>query len=57
MNLWKFKEEITFSELIKGKPRAKIVEILFTLLFLHMQKKIYIYQKELFGEIFITKRC
>jgi len=57
INLWKFKEEITFSELIKGKPRAKIVEILFTLLFLHMQKKIYIYQKELFGEIFITKRC
>jgi len=54
--LWKFKDKITFSELIAEKSRGKIVEMLLTLLFLHIQGKIYIYQKELFGEIFITQK-
>jgi len=48
--------EITFSELVMGKPKVEIVEILLALLFLYAQGKIYMHQFEPFGEIFIRVR-
>lgn len=45
-------EVIKFSDLIANKN--EIVEVLLALLYLDSQRKIRIWQKELFGEIFIT---
>jgi segregation and condensation protein A len=45
-------EVIKFSDLIA--ERREIVEVLLALLYLDSQRKITIWQKELFGEIFIT---
>lgn len=47
------KNVIKFSDLVSEK-RENIVEVLITLLYLDSQQRITIWQKELFGEIFIT---
>lgn len=53
-NLARLKEVIKFSELIGERTRSGIVEVFLCLLFLDSQRKIKIWQEELFGEIFIT---
>ncbi len=47
-------EVVRFSQLLQGKGRIGIVEIILPLLYLASEGKIVIWQKELFGEIFIT---
>jgi chromatin segregation and condensation protein Rec8/ScpA/Scc1 (kleisin family) len=55
-NLAKLHEVIKFSDLISGKTKERIIGVLLSLLYLHSQRKIKIWQKKLFGEIFITLR-
>jgi segregation and condensation protein A len=52
-NLTEKKEIIKFSDLLSGK-REDIIVVLVTLLYLDSQRQITIWQKELFGEIFIA---
>ena len=52
--LAKLYEVIKFSELLSEKTRRGVVELILALLYLDSQRKINIWQKELFGEIFIT---
>jgi segregation and condensation protein A len=51
--LTKATEVVRFSDLLQGK-REDIIAVLVTLLYLDSQRQITIWQKELFGEIFIT---
>jgi segregation and condensation protein A len=51
--LTKTKKVVKFSDLLSEK-RENIVEVLVTLLYLDSQQRITIWQKKLFGEIFIT---
>lgn len=55
-NLAKLHEVIKFSDLISGKTKERIIGVLLSLLYLDSQRKIRIWQKKLFGEIFITLR-
>ena len=55
-NLAKAHEVVKFSELITKKTKRSIVEVLLCLLYLDSQQKITLWQKELFGEIFVTPR-
>ncbi len=55
-NLAKMHEVIKFSELLTEKTRRGIVEVLLCLLYLDSQRKITLWQKELFGEIFVMVR-
>ncbi|MEE9594476.1 MAG: ScpA family protein [Candidatus Hydrothermarchaeales archaeon] len=47
-------EVVKFSDLLNGKGRSGIVEVIVPLLYLASDGRIVIWQKELFGEIFIT---
>lgn len=47
-------EAVKFSELIVERTRRGIVELFLFLLYLDSQRKITVWQEELFGEIFIT---
>ncbi|MFQ5815160.1 MAG: segregation/condensation protein A [Candidatus Hydrothermarchaeaceae archaeon] len=47
-------EVVRFSELLNGRSRRSIVEVVLPLLYLASDGRIVIWQKELFGEIFIT---
>lgn len=49
-------EVIRFNELLIEQTRRHIIEVLLYLLYLDSQGKLIIWQKELFGEIFITLR-
>ncbi len=51
--LTKKKKVVKFSDLLSGK-REDIIEVLVALLYLDSQRRINIWQKELFDEIFIT---
>ncbi len=53
--LTKANKKIKFSDLVSGK-REEIIEVLIALLHLDSQRKITLWQKEIFGEIFITLR-
>lgn len=53
--LTKANKLIKFSDLVSGK-REEIIKVLIALLHLDSQRKITIWQKEIFGEIFITLR-
>lgn len=55
-NLAKVHEVIKFSEILTEKTRRGIVEVLLCLLYLDSQRRITLWQKELFGEIFVTVR-
>ncbi|MDI6654594.1 MAG: ScpA family protein [Candidatus Hydrothermarchaeota archaeon] len=55
-NLAKVHEVIKFSELLTERTRRSIVEVLLCLLYLDSQQKVTLWQKELFGEIFVTVR-
>lgn len=55
-NLANVHEVIKFSELITERTRRSIVEVLLCLLYLDSQQKVTLWQKELFGEIFVTLR-
>lgn len=54
--LSKHTEVIRFVELLPEQTRRHIIEIFLYLLYLDSQGKLIIWQKELFGEIFITMR-
>jgi segregation and condensation protein A len=56
LELTKLHEVVRFSELLHETNRMHIVELLLYLLYLDSQGKITVWQKELFGEIFITMR-
>ena len=56
LDMAKLHDVIKFSDLAIERTRTGIVELLLSLLYLDSQKKIKIWQKELFGEIFITMR-
>ncbi len=47
-------EVVKFSELLQEKSKTSIVELVLPLLYLASDGRIVIWQKELFGEIFIT---
>lgn len=55
-SLAKLEDPIKFSSLIRDGTREDIVRMVLPLLHLDSQKKIRIWQKELFGEIFISVR-
>jgi segregation and condensation protein A len=55
--LARLNEVVRFSELIQGKSRSGIVEVMLPVLYLASNGRIVIWQKELFGEIFITLGC
>jgi segregation and condensation protein A len=52
----KKKKRVTFSELVEEKSPTSIVQTYVPLLFLAIRKKIWLEQKELFGEISIKSR-
>jgi segregation and condensation protein A len=54
--LAKDREVIRFNELLSEQTRRHIIEVLLYLLYLDSQGKLIIWQKELFGEVFITLR-
>ena len=54
--LAKDREVIRFNELLIEQTRRHVIEVLLYLLYLDSQGKLIIWQKELFGEIFITLR-
>ncbi|MEE8167936.1 MAG: ScpA family protein [Candidatus Hydrothermarchaeales archaeon] len=54
--LAKLHEVIKFSELLPERSKSCIVEVIVSLLYLASDQRVKIWQKELFGEIFITLR-
>lgn len=56
LELAKLHEVVRFSELLRESTRVHIVELLLYLLYLDSQGKLTVWQKELFGEVFITLR-
>jgi segregation and condensation protein A len=49
-------DAVRFTDLLSHRRREEIVEVLLSLLYLDSQRRITIWQEELFGEIFITLR-
>lgn len=56
LELMRSHEVIRFTELLHEQTRRHIIEVLLYLLYLDSQGKLRVWQKELFGEIFITAR-